>query len=149
METIGKYMGKDGKIEIINEETPFDADRRDKLLKLSKQRLYQKYKDRQARSYRELFTKLVGEPYSDYHDEFQFHETQFGLYAVQDAVEYMAMRSSKWGANQFLSYLLKVLQSGREELELTVDSSTERQREIGKRLLHEAKTWQVLKGIIL
>jgi len=142
-------MGAIRRVKVAVENTPYNDSRRKRLLKLSRQRRMQKSKDRQAKSYRKLFTKLTGEDYTGYHEEFSILESQFGLRAVQDAIEYMAMKGQDWEPNSFMAYLLKVLQSNREDIEATVDTATQRQREIGERLLHEAKTWQVLKGLII
>lgn len=149
MKTIGEHMGAVRKIKVNVEDTPYNASRRDRLMKLSNQRRMQKYKDRQARSYRKLFTRLTGEDYTGFHDEFLILEQQFGLRLIQETVEYMALKGQDWEVNSFMAYLLKVLQNKRDDLEATVDGTTERQREEGRRLLHEAKTWQVLKGILL
>jgi hypothetical protein len=149
MKTIGEQMGAQRKLKIQIENTPYNEKRRKHLLAKSRQGDLQRQKDKQDKSYRKLFTKLTGEAYTGHHDTFLALEDQFGLRAVQEAVEYMAVKGQDWNVPGFMSYILKVLQSGRDELESSIDSSTERQREAGERLLREAKAWRVLKGMDL
>lgn len=112
VKALGEMFPVKGEALDVKSPRPFDESLAIILERESKARMAQERKQNSARNYRKLFTRLTGEQLStDIFVRFEVLEETFGKTAVQESVEYIAMkRSSNWATEGFFSYLLKALQ---------------------------------------
>jgi len=138
-----RLSGIGEKIKFNYEFPVYNQERANLLKKLARKRQAEKLQQKEEKTYKAIFERLTGKVFAVYSKQFVALIEQFGEDAIQETVEYMLMRNSNgWKAEEFLSYLLKALQSKRvEPLFNSITEETLVRRKDGDICRHERRTF--------